>query len=186
MRYLKKIAAKIAALIKVVKFLFSVYMGAKRGKEKEMVAGVAIFRGGNWLVIFVTGFLVALLVKMGLSYMPIFLILWIGNMVLSIGIIKANEKTGVDFTSMEGARNLLEETKKISLILGYLVETWMFLFLLCFSGPDQFVIFFEEKFSSNKSKWFILGLASFTYMTIWTLILVGIADGFWDLISKIF
>lgn len=183
---MKRFFEKIAVIIAALKKTTNVFLGNKKGKEKKMVAGVSIFRGGTWLIVFATASAVAFLRKIGFSYFWIFIIFWIGNMILTGSTILVNKKTQIDFTSMEGSRNLLKETFKKSKILGFLLECWMFFITLAYSGPDQFIIFFEERISSREMKILIFILASLCYTTIWTIIFVKGADGFWDLLAKLY
>lgn len=186
MKRLSKLAVTFEVLKASLINIVDIFLGDKKGKEKRVVAGTAVFRGGVWAVVFATAFLVAILRKIGLTYVPIFLILWIGNMILSGSVILANKATKVDFTSMEGTRNLLRKTFEKSKVLGCLLEIWLFLWLLVYAGAEQFIIFFEERFSSRGVKILVFVLASFTYVTIWTLVLMGLADGFWSLVRKLY
>ena len=183
MRYSKKIAAKIAVLLRKI---LDIFLAEKRGKEKQVVISTSAFRVSLWLIAFATIVLIEFMRKIGLTYLPIFLILWIGNMVLSGGFVWANKETKVDFTSMEGLRNILQKAFEKSKIVGYLAEIGMFFFLLIWEGPEQFVIFFEKRFSSKGMMILVFVLASCCFITIWTHVFMGLADGFWDLISKLY
>jgi hypothetical protein len=183
---LKKLTAKIAALKSATRNLFDVFLGDKKGREKKMAAGIVAFRSGIWLIVFATISLVTLLRKLGLSYISIFMIFWIGNMILTVCVIKANKTTKIDFTSMEGSRNLLRKAQEKSKLLGYLAEAWLFFWLLIYSGPEQFFIFFEERFSSKTMKVLVFILITLCYSSIWSLVFVKGADGFWDLMSRLY
>ena len=183
---LKKLTVKIAALKSTIINLFDVFLGDKKGREKKMAAGVVAFRGSVWLIVFATFSLITFLRKLGLSYFLIFLIFWMGNMILTVCVIKANKITKIDFTSMEGSRNLLRKAQEKSKLLGYLAEAWLFFWLLIYSGPEQFIIFFEERFSSITMKILVFILVTLCYSAIWSLVFVKGADGFWDLMSHLY
>ena len=151
-----------------------------------MAVAVPIYRGGMWLTVFATALLVAFLRGLGWNYVCIFIPLWIGNMILMGGVIRANKLAQNDFTSMEGMRNLVRKSFEFSKTLGWLAEVWAILVLIIWSGADGFMIFFDEKFSSRKSKIAIFVLVSFVNMTIWTLVFINGADGFWALMIKFY
>ena len=158
----------------------------KKGKEKEMAAGVVVFRGGTWLLVFATFAAVAFLRKIGFSYFQIFVLFWVGNLIICGAVIRVNAATKIDFTSMEGSRNLLRRAQEKSKFLGYLAEIWLFFWLIFYSGPDQFFIFFEERFSSKEVKVLVFVLITLCYSAFWSVSFALGADGLLDLISKLY
>lgn len=172
-------------MLGALKKIISIFFGGRRDKALQVTVSVPVYRGTIWLLVLGTAALVAFLQKLGLTYFPIFLILWIGNMLLTGSIIKANRKTDLDFTSMEGMRNILRKAQEKSRFLGYLAEALAVPVLVIWSGADHFIIFFEERLSSRKMKILTFVLVSACNMAIWTLVFIKGADGFWDLISRI-
>lgn len=182
---------KIRRMMDLLKKLLAVFFGSEdhedvKEKGKKALSWAAIYRSGQWGLVILAGTIVTALQKFGLEYLGVFTILFVGNTLTTGGVIVLNKKTDIDFTFMEGLRNILREGFEISLFFGCLVEIISFGVLLVWSGADQFIIFFEERFSSRVSKIGTFLLASCCSMAIWTHIYMGFATGFWDLWGKLY
>ena len=169
-----------------LKRLADIFLGKRKGNGVKVAASIPVYRAGMELVFFGTAAVVTFFRKLGWTYLPIFLILWIGNMLLMGGVIKANKETNLDFTSMGGMRNFLNKAYKKSKLLGCLVEVLFFFGLVIWAGADHFIIFFDKRFSSKKTKIIIFLMVSFCNMTIWTLVFIWGADGFLNLVSQLY
>lgn len=176
----------------LVKNMLGIFFGKKnfeqvKKKSKKSIAWAFIYRTSQWGLIFLTGFLVTTLKRFyAVEYFEIFGLLFMGNTLIMGSVVVLNNHTETDFTFMEGLRNVLKEAFKYSFLIGCLFEISVFLILLIWSGADQFVIFFEERFSSNFSKIFTFLLVSCCSMAIWTFVYLGFATGFWNLMEKLY
>lgn len=175
----------------LLKKLMKIFFGGDdfeqtKEKGKKSLTWAVIYRSGQWgLVVLVGSCVTAVQKVIELGYMDLFPVLLIGNTLITGKVIKLNNETDVDFTFMEGLRNVLKEAFEVSILIGIVFETISFLILLIWSGADQFIIFFEERFTSSFSKLSIFLLASCCSMAIWTHVYLGFATGFWDLIDKL-
>lgn len=74
----------------------------------KMILGRAVLGHAEWWLMAATVALVAALKAYGLSDLQVFLILWVGNTVVSLGILFADRLSGSDITFMRAYRRMAD------------------------------------------------------------------------------
>lgn len=179
-------------VLAVLKNFFLLFFGKDeqvdlRKEGRNAVAAAVVYRSSQYGAMLAAESVVAAMQKIGWGdYFIVFSLLFVANTAMTGGVIMLNRRSEVDFSFMRGGRNITREAFEISIIFGFLIEFFSFFVLLIWSGADQFIIFFDEKFSSKTSKICTFILASACSMAIWTHIYIGVATGFWDLVEKLY
>lgn len=122
----------------------------------------------DYTLVGVTAVIVGFLRYHELSEVQIFLILWIGNMILSGTTVYAQRKTGIDMTLMEGLRRVVNAAIEKNRTKGLLLESLIITRLIIWNGPDQFILFFHERIVTRGGKAAMFVFASAIQMAVWT------------------
>jgi hypothetical protein len=162
----------------LVKKMFAIFLG-KDGDAKKTATAAVFYRLVQWGLVAITLSIVTTVKVMNpeLGFTYFFLPLWIANIVVVAIVLTIRSKSAVDFTLMEGVRNVLTEAFALSLVAGILLESLAFLYLLIYSGADNLYVFFESRLSSNFSRVAIVLFASFCNMYIWVSVFYAGASG---------
>jgi hypothetical protein len=175
-----------------MKALFKIFFGVESAEEMKK-RGLAIalvvpaIRWGEWALVGATATLVALLKTWGLGDITIFFILWMGNLLISGGIVKLNQALAdVDVTLMEGLRRLIDAAINKSRIAGFLMEFLIVIRLIVWDGASYFIIFFHSRFNAQWKKRVAFIMASGVQMAIWTALYVAGYNSFSELFRKLF
>ncbi|MFA6383229.1 MAG: hypothetical protein WCX17_02300 [Parcubacteria group bacterium] len=157
-------------------------------KKKGIITGFsfsALF-GAEWGLVVLAQALVTFLVKIHWSEMQIFLLLWIGNMVVSSIIIIVNSKVDGDPTLMEGSRRLVDLAFKKSIIGGCIMELLYFIGLVVWAETSSFYIFFRKRLGPFPMRVITFVAVSAVKMYIWTKVYmfgVSVIDVIWNLLK---
>ena len=104
---------------KLAKAFVRMFLGAKSnekiaGKGLTLALAAPAFGWLEWTMVGLAASLVAFLKHYGVSNLTIFFILWVGNVVITTIGVFASNKSGMDFTLMQGLRRLVDEAKRKS------------------------------------------------------------------------
>ena len=144
---------------------------AKRNSLKIAVA-FPVVSWLDWVLVGVAVALVGVLKEYGVADTVVFLILWLGNMLVSGSIVYIGRKTQTDLTLMEGLRRLVDKTTEKTRTTGILLEVFLFFRLLLWDGADQFIVFFDRRLKSTGAKIAVFVAASGIQMAIWTVLFI--------------
>lgn len=121
----------------------------------------------EWLLVGASAALFSTLRYRGLSDGQIWLLLWLGNLLLSTLFVLCNDRLQIDLTLMQGLRRLTEATIRRSGWPGLLLEAVVCIRLLIWDGPCQLLIFCRCRLPSPFLRAVFLVTASGLQMLIW-------------------
>lgn len=166
----------------VLKKITQTFLGAEDSVEqKKKGAMIAVlfpaYTWFHWALVGVAVSITAFLKHHAVSGLIIFLVLWIGNMIICGAVILFNDESGIDLTLMEGTRRLIDKAIQKSRFAGLLVETLIIIWLIVWDGPDMFIIFYRQKLNGKALRFLAFIAASAFQMAIWTkLYIIGYTD----------
>jgi hypothetical protein len=156
-------------------------------KKIVSICSISAFYWFEWVIATVTFSLVSLLRSLGYVYWQVFLLLWVGNTLLSWSIIFTNDKTGVDFTLMRSIGKMISSLKQknrfsrvISLFLGVCLTVWN----VFWTGPAQVFLLLRRNRWVCNNKWIVLVVISALQMAVWTEIYFVGYDGVVSLMNS--
>ena len=157
-------------------------------KRKGVITGFsfASLFGVEWVLVVVAQALVTFMVKIHWTEMQIFLLLWIGNMIVSFTIIAVNSKVDGDPTLMEGSRRLADLAFKKSIIGGCIMELIYLIGLVVWAETSSFYIFFRKRLGPFPIRTIIFVAVAGVKMYIWTKVYMfgaSVIDVIWNLLK---
>lgn len=181
MRYLKKIAAFIAALGMILKKATVAFFGIVK---KDNIEDMAIKASGtavrwssyyflDWGIWFFMGVIVGILKYYKAPEVATFLTLWIVEITLAIVIIVICNETKKDITLGEAIRNSFNAVWSESRIVGALVFIGLMIKFIFWDGSDRVLIFFNKEITTFEKKAFLLvafaGVKAYIYAKLFIL-----------------
>lgn len=188
-----KLAAVPAALGKLFLEMVRAFLSMK-GKSVEEGAQNAVKKGvgktlyelSDWGISIATAGFVSAMRYYEYSYLAIFLMVWGANLLISWMFVLASDKTELDFTLMEGARNSVEVLYRKSRISGILLALAISVKIVFWNGPDSFIIFVRKSLNSRAKKIATFIGASALQMLIWVGLFALGYESIWVLIRSVF
>lgn len=190
MQRLKSLAAKIAALGKVLKKAFVVFWGIEEGDNKEEMAtkvAETIARGAaystiDWLLTALTPVLIGGCKWLGMPDGPISIVVWIYDWVGAKALVSWNDNSAVeDLTLTNAIRRSYEEIKKENKIVAFLFLILLLIKFAVWDGPERAVLFFKKELPSRLDEILILTLFSLFQAVFWTKVYSLGIDGYLSL-----
>lgn len=176
--------------MKKIKHLLRVFLGTS--EEENLVkkgfvtgAGAGIYWLFDYLLVPITTGVVALLLFLGLNWIEIFLLLWLGNIFLSWAIIRASDSLKIDFTLFAGYSRLLPAfsvKRSIYRVLAAILTAPVLMLIIIWQGAAPVIIFLKEH--RHLSKWLtalLLIAVSAVQMAVWTKLYILGLDSLSDL-----
>jgi hypothetical protein len=158
--------------------LFQIFFGTENIEEmkrKGMLVPLsfsALFSFEMFVLVPVTQALVGFLLHYRFSVMGVFLILWIGNLLVSTSILLFSDKSKSDPTLAEGFRGLFEASLRKSKIAGLIFGLCATLFLIFWEGAAAYLIFLRNMVANRLSQVIIFVAVSGIQMAAWTKVYV--------------
>lgn len=139
----------------------------------------------EWILLITSAAGFSWLVHQGYSQKQIWIIFWVGNVLLSGGAVICNDRLNIDITLMQALRKLTECTQRKTLSLGILLEAGIFVRLLLWDGPCQLLIYFRTRLPSTTLRILLLIAASSIQMYVWTKLYFLGYDNIMELITNL-
>lgn len=152
--------------------IFRTFMGIEDRSVLVRQTGILavaalLYRQLDWILVALTASLVAILKYHHVSHLNIFLLLWMGNLLLSWGVIVCSQKVQVDFTLSNGWRRLVNRAAGRSRSLGWALEAGFIMGISLWAGAGPLYIFLREKIPSRSFLVFLLFAVSGIQMALW-------------------
>lgn len=143
---------------------------------------VPSFYLAEWLLVGASAGLFAWLRHQGVATGRIWLLLWLGNLALSAGLVRCNDLLRVDITLMQGLRRLTDAAIRHRRRSGLLLEAVICGRLLLWDGPCQLLIYLRRRLPRRDLRLALLVVASALQMGVWALLYDLGYDGLGDLL----
>jgi hypothetical protein len=153
----------------------------KRGAATAIL--VPSFRLLDWALVGASMTLFPTLKYKGVSDLSIWLVLWILNMMLSGAVVMFNDRIKVDITLMQTLRKAVNALISKSRVIEHIAETLIVGRLLVWDGPDQLIIFFQDRLRSRPIILLCFISASAFQMCLWAKIYGYGYDGIADVLK---
>jgi len=178
---------------RLAKKFAQIFFGVETAEEmKKEGTGFVLGYSSYWLfeygLMAVAAAIVVALLQFGWTEREIFIFLWLGNILVSCGIIFTDEKSGVDFTAMNGSRRVASSAWEkargkwyLIPIFGLFMASWLF-WLVFWQGPAAVIIFFQTR--KKIARALLLTSISAIQMFIWTKVYIfsyGFFQAIWSL-----
>lgn len=128
--------------------------GSEGDGAKTISAGVAL-NIAEWKIVGLAIAVVALLKSYGTPDLVVFLLLWIGDIILSLSILALEKASGVDMTFMDTYRRMIEKAEGVLGIARYPLAWLLLAVILVWYGPAYLMSFFKGYFRQRKAISFI-------------------------------
>jgi hypothetical protein len=170
--------------------LTAAFLSVKDGTFREGVqnffkkgTGKALYELSDWGLSILTGMFVGFMRFIEKPFWEIFLIVWFANILISWFFVYISDKTEIDITLMEGARNSVDVLYRKSKILGILAGLAISVKIIFWNGPDSFIIFIRRSISTRAFKIAIFIATSAFQMSIWVALYTLGYESIWALIK---
>lgn len=188
-----KLAAVSAALGSLFLEMVRAFLGMKgksigEGAQNAVKKGIGktLYELSDWGISIAAAGFVSAMRYYEYSYLAIFLMVWGANLLISWIFVLANDKTELDFTLMEGARNTVEVLYRKSRISGVLLAIAFSVKIVFWNGPDSFIIFVRKSLNSKAKKVTTFIGASAFQMAIWVALYTLGYESIWALFRSVF
>jgi len=151
-----------------------------------LAVAALLYRQLDWILVALTASLVAILKYHHVGHFHIFAILWMGNILLSWGVIVCSQKVQVDFTLSNGWRRLVTQAAERSRFLGGILEAAFILGISLWAGAGPLYIFLRERIPSRALLVALLFMVSGIQMAIWAGFFVLGYDSLSSLLAAVF
>lgn len=154
-----------------------------RHKHLLLAGMVPTFYLAEWLLVAATASIYSWLRHIDCPQLGIWLLFWVGNLLLSAIFIACNDLLRIDMTLMQGLRRLTDLTRRRSAWFGLLLELGILIRLLIWDGPCQLLIYCRARLPSPTLQLVTLILSSGIQMFVWTKLYALGYDGIGDLLA---